>query len=460
MTEGVLWKQIVRFTVPLLIGNIFQQLYNTVDSIVVGNFVGKEALAAVGSTSMIINMLIGFFSGLATGATVVVSHYFGARDDENLHRAVHTTIAMTLLLGVVFTGVGIALTPSMLRLMSTPDDVFGASQSYLTVYFSGVIGLMIYNMGAGVLRAVGDSRNPLYFLCVSSVVNIGLDILFVPVFKMGVEGVALATIIAQFVSAALVLVVLARAQNGCRLVVRDIRLHRDILGRIFKIGLPAAIQSAIVSFSNVFVQKYINAFGSSAMAGWTTHNKIDQFISLPVQSIGIAATTCVGQNLGAGKRERAERSTKVSLTIGVCVTLALTAIAMLAATPLLKIFNSEADVIEYGRLFIMVCSPFYVFSGINQILAGSLRGSGDSRTPTLIMIISFVPFRQLYLFVSSRLTDSIIPISLGYPVGWMMATLLLSIHYARGKWRSMAPVISAAPSHADKADPAKDADKQ
>ena len=307
MTEGVIWKQLVAFALPLLIGNLFQQLYNTVDSIVVGNFVSTQALAAVGSVTPIINMLIGFFSGLATGAGVVISQYFGAHNGSMVHKSVHTTILMTIVLGVIFTFVGIGLAPVMLRFMSTPDDVMGSSSEYLRIYFGGVIGLMLYNIASGILRAVGDSKRPLYFLIVSSVVNVVLDLVFVIVFKMGVAGVAWATILAQFISAGLALYSLARSDGDYRFVIRDLRMDWMVLKKVVRIGLPAGLQMAITSFSNVFVQSYINAFGSSCMAGWTSYSKIDQFVLLPMQSLSLSATTFVGQNLGAGKLARAKK---------------------------------------------------------------------------------------------------------------------------------------------------------
>lgn len=254
MTEGVIWKQLVAFALPLLIGNLFQQLYNTVDSIVVGNFVSTQALAAVGSVTPIINMLIGFFSGLATGAGVVISQYFGAHNGEMVHKSVHTTILMTIVLGIAFTFIGIAMAPAMLRFMSTPDDVMASSSEYLRIYFGGVIGLMLYNIASGILRAVGDSKRPLYFLIVSSVVNVVFDLVFVIVFKMGVAGVAWATILAQFISAALALLSLAKSDGDYKFVIRDLRMDWMVLKKVVRIGLPAGLQMAITSFSNVFVQ--------------------------------------------------------------------------------------------------------------------------------------------------------------------------------------------------------------
>lgn len=434
MTEGVIWKQLVFFAIPLLIGNLFQQLYNTVDSIVVGNFVSTQALAAVGSTGPIINTLVGFFMGLATGASVVISQYYGARDYKNLRLAVHTTLVMTFVLSIVFTFAGIAIVPAMLRFMKTPDDVFSESVQYLRIYFAGVSGLMIYNVGSGILRAIGDSRRPLYFLCFSSLVNIVLDLLFVLQFNMGIAGVAYATIIAQFASAALILIVLSNKSEPYGIVWREIRASKSIFKVIFRVGLPAGLQQAVTSFSNVFVQSYINVFGSSCMAGWTSYSKIDQFVMLPMQSLSLASTTFVGQNLGAHQLDRAKKGMRTSLYIAIGTTLGLAVLLNIFASQLLQLFNQDPDVLHYGIIFVRFMSPFYVLCCWNQIFSGALRGAGDSTGPMLIMLSSFVVFRQIYLFVASILFDSIYVTALAYPIGWMLCSLLVYIRYRRGKW--------------------------
>ena len=438
MTEGTIWKQLIYFAFPLLIGNLFQQLYNTVDSVVVGNFVSTEALAAVGSVTPIINMLVGFFSGLATGAGVVISQFFGAKNGTMLHKAVHTTLIMTVALGVVFTFIGIFMTPLMLNLMSTPADVFDGAALYLRIYFGGVLGLMLYNMASGILRAVGDSKRPLYFLILSSLLNVVLDLTFVIVFHMGIAGVAIATIIAQFISAFLLLVVLARSHEDYRLVLSHLKLDVEILKRVVRIGLPAGLQMAVTSFSNVFVQSYINQFGSACMAGWTSYSKIDQFVLLPMQSLSLSATTFVGQNLGAGKLARAKKGTRVSMVISVIITAALTVLLIAFSSQLLMLFNQDQNVLYYGNIFIRYLAPFYVLCCINQILAGSLRGAGDATGPMIIMLMSFVVFRQLYLFIGTKfIIDNVIFVGLGYPAGWLVCSLFMAIHYFRGKWEKM-----------------------
>lgn len=436
MTHGPIMKQIFLFTVPLLIGNLFQQLYNTVDSIVIGNFAGKEALAAVGSVGAIINSLIGFFTGLATGAGVVISQYYGAKNDQKVSQATHTMVAMTLILCVILSFVGVLITPALLKAMSTPEDVIDKSAVYLRIYFSGLSGLLLYNMGAGILRAIGDSRRPLYFLIFSTCTNIVLDILFVAVLHMEVAGVAIATIIAQFLSALLMLLTLVRINSPCRISVSKLKIDPEIMKQIIQIGFPAAIQSMITSISNVFVQAYINVFGSSVMAGWSVCQKIDSFMLLPMISIALTVTTFVGQNIGARKPARAQEGTRVAFCFSAAVTVFLM-IPLLVFTPqLIRFFNSDAEVMQYGILFIRLLSPFYVICCINQIYASALRGAGNSQAPMLIMLGSFVVFRQIYLFIVSRVSGALIPTALGYPVGWLLCSVLILLYYRRFQWNT------------------------
>ena len=437
MTQGSIWKHIILFSIPLLIGNIFQQFYNTVDSIVVGNYVSKEALAAVGSSGPIINMLVGFFMGLSTGASVVISQYFGAKDEQRLKQSVQTSLLMTVGLGLILTIIGIVFAPTLLRFMSTPEDVMPESSLYLRIYFSGLLGLVIYNMASGILRAVGDSRRPLYFLCFSSIINILLDLLFVLVFHMGIEGVAYATIIAQFASAILVVYILIRSQESYALDIKNWLYSQDILKRIFMIGLPAGIQQSITAFSNIFVQGYINAFGSSCMAGWSSYSKIDTFVILPAQSIALASTTFVGQNLGARDIPRAKEGTKISLYISLTTTLILSILLNVGGVTMLKIFSSEQEVIHYGHIFLKCCSPCNVCICMNQIYAGALRGAGDSTAPMVIMLFSFVVFRQILLFIGTKIINSIYFVALSYPMGWIVCSLLMYIYYKKERWLSI-----------------------
>ena len=425
MTQGSIPKLLLEFALPLMVGNIFQMLYNTVDSIVVGNFVGTNALAAVSSTTMVTNMSVFFFNGFSIGATVIIGKYFGAGDHKKLHRAVETTMAATFLLCLLFTAFFLSANDFMLRFMKTPPDVFGEASLYLRIYFAGVTGLLLYNMGSGVLRAVGDTKRPLYFLVLTSVLNIILDLIFVLQFHMGIAGVAYATILAQFISASATMAVLIRTDDIYCFRLGDLCLDWGILKEIFCVGLPAAIQSVITSFSNIFVQSYINFFGPTIMAGWGCYNKIDQFVMLPVQSMAMASTTFVAQNVGAQKDKRADEGTVSSIILSLGIVGVITTLLVLFADTALRLFTSDEGVILSGVDFIHVNLFFMLFNCVNQVLAGALRGRGDSVAPMVIMLFSFVLIRQIYLFVMSRfISNTPLTMGFGYPVGWMTCCLL------------------------------------
>lgn len=435
MTEGSVFWHVLRFALPLLAGNIFQQLYNTVDTWVVGNYVSNEAFSAVGTVSPIINMLIGAFMGLSSGAGVVISQYYGAKNPKKVHDAVHTAIMLTFLLAIAFTALGIGITPVMLRFMKTPEEVFPESAAYLRIYFSGMTGMLFYNMGAGILRAVGDSRRPFYYLVVAAAINTVLDLVFVLMLGMGVEGVAYATIIAQAISAALTLFTLLRSNSCIRVIPRDIRIHGEMLKKTVLVGIPAALQMAITAFSNVFVQSYINQFGAACMGGWTAYSKVDQLIFLPMQSLALAATTFVGQNLGMGQIDRAKKGVRTSLIMAMVSTVVISCVVIAFAAPLVSFFNGDASVIEFGSLFLRRLTPFYVLCCINQIYSGALRGAGNSRAPMVIMLFSFVLFRQIYLYVVSHfIANEILPLAMGYPAGWLVCSLLTLAYYRRAQF--------------------------
>ena len=435
MTDGSIIKQVTLFALPLMLGNVFQMLYNTVDSIVVGNFVGKQALAAVGSTTMIVNMMVFFFNGFSTGAGVIIANLFGARNMEKLHKAIETTMAATFLLSVLFTVAGVAAVKPMLRFMATPEDVFGEATAYLQIYIGGISGLLVYNMGSGILRAVGDTMRPLYFLIFTSVLNTLLDLLFVLGLHSGIEGVAWATIISQFISAFLILLLLTRSKDIYRLTWQDLKIDRGILGGIFAVGLPAGIQSVITAFSNVFVQSYVNFFGSSCMAGWSCYNKLDQFVMLPMQSMAMAATTFVSQNIGAGRERRADQGTVITVSMSVGVTAVIVALLCLFAAPAVRLFSPDQSVIEYGVLFIRANCFFLLFNCVNHVLAGALRGRGDSKGPMIIMLLAFVGIRQVYLYVVTRfIANTPFLVGFGYPVGWTTCCII-ELTYFFLRWR-------------------------
>lgn len=432
MTEGCIWKHIVRFALPLALGYLFQQLYTTVDSIVVGNYVGKEALAAVGTTSPIINTLIGFFSGLATGGSVVIAKNYGAGNAKRVEKAVHTAITVILIFSVFATVLGVFMVPYMLNLMSTPADVYDEAEAYLQIYFAGVSSLMIYNMGSAILRAVGDSVRPLCYLICSSFVNVVFDIIFVKYMSMGVAGAAYATILSQVISAILVLVSLTVSKGMYSLHWNRLRIEMGVLKEIIYIGMPSALQQSITAFSNVFVQSYINAFGSSVMAGWSSYIKIDQFVVIPANSISMSITTFVGQNLGAFKAYRASKGTKISVGIAAAATAAVVAVLVAFAPQAIMLFNRETAVVECGTMLLRVMTPFYIVWSVNMILSGSLCGAGDTRMATLIKLFSFVIFRQIYLFAVSRLFPNVLfAVAIGYPIGWTLSAVLITVYYIR-----------------------------
>lgn len=437
MTSGSIPRHLLLFALPLFAGNVFQQLYNTVDSVIVGNYVGKEALAAIGCTAPIINTFISFFSGLSSGAGVIISNYYGAKDKKNLQSSVHTTLSLTFILCAVITCLGVFFTPALLRMMKTPEDVFREGVVYLRIYFYGVSGLLLYNTGAGILRAVGDSSRPLYVLIFCALTNTFLDIFFVKTLGWGVAGAAWATIISQALSAAVVLLLLGISKADYRIRIKELKLARGVLGAIASIGMPSAIQMAVTAFSNVFVQSYINRFGSSYMAGWAAYEKIDSFAMQPMSSLSLAVTTFVGQNFGAGKVERVRSGPKYGLLLGFSIMILLIPPLMIFAPQLVSLFNREAEVVQFGTYFIRTISVFYIALCVNQVYSGMLRGGGDSISAMVIMLFSFVAFRQVYLYIVYHMGLGVPAITLGYPVGWMMcSSLLLIYYYTKGRKRT------------------------
>ncbi len=432
LIHGHIAKSIFWFSVPLLIGNLFQQLYNTVDAYVVGNFVSKEALAAVGASSPIINMLIGFFMGLATGAGVIIAQYFGAGDNGRLKKAVHSSAALTLVMSLLLTVIGIIGTNPMLHAIGIPADVFHDSSTYLMIYFAGISFNLIYNMGSGILRAMGDSKRPLYFLIIACIVNIILDFLFVKYLHMGVAGAGYATLIAQAISAILVVIVLIRSEGPHQLFWKQIRFHFPILKKIIMVGLPTGIQQSIVSLSNVIVQSYVNAFGSSVVAGYSATIRIDGFVNLPLQSFNMAVTTFVGQNIGAKQYERVKKGSRIALwmTMAVIATMAIS--LFFFGESFIAIFNSEPDVIQAGRTMQLAFVPFYIMLPVVQIYNGVLRGAGKSSVPMYIMVFNFVILRQIYLAIVTQMTSDVYFVFMGWPVTWVTCAIMFIIYYSQG----------------------------
>lgn len=434
MTEGVIWKELLLFSIPLLLGNLFQQLYNAVDSVVVGNYIGEQALAAVGSSAPVINLLVSFFMGLAVGAGVIISRYFGARNKQGLHDAIHTSIALTFAAGFLMTIVGVVLSPYILEWVGTPDDVMANSILYLRIYFLGILSVMTYNMGSGILRAVGDSKNPLYFLIISSVTNIFLDLLFVVVFKMGIAGVGWATLISQTISAILTMILLMKTKEEYQIILRHIRFHKDLLIEIVRLGLPSGLQNAVVSFSNVIVQSNINAFGSLAMAGCGSYTKIDGFAILPVMSFSMALTTFTGQNMGAKKYDRVKKGAKTGILMSVVTIVCISALLLLLGPRVLAIFSSDPTVIHYGLYMMKVLAPGYIFLAISHAFNGIIRGAGITTIPMIVMVTCWCGLRMTWILTTVPMFHDIGVVFLGWPITWIASALWLFLYYRKGKW--------------------------
>ncbi|MDO4324565.1 MAG: MATE family efflux transporter [bacterium] len=434
MTEGVIWKQLILFSIPLLIGNLFQQLYNTVDSIVVGNFIGSEALAAVGSSNSLINLIIGMFIGIATGAGVVISQYYGARDNENMEKAVHTSIMLSIIGGGFLILLGIGASPVILRWMKTPAEVLPNSVLYLRVYFGGSLFNLVYNMCAGILRAVGDSKRPLYYLCISSMVNIVLDLLFVVAFHMGIAGVGYATVIAQAVSAVLALGALSRSYDSYHLDFRRLRIDVSLMKQILAMGIPSGVQGSIISLSNVIVQSNINSYGAVAMAGYGAYTKVDGFAMLPQQTFCMAATTFTGQNVGAKKPDRVKKSIFWGLFICGTYTIVMSAFLYLYSGNILRIFSSDTEVIRYGQLVMGMMLPFYLLLTVHQILMGTMRGAGKSMVTMMISVGNMCVLRMIYINLLVPFFPSFEAVMWCYPITWFSTALMDVLYIWKANW--------------------------
>ncbi len=439
LTEGSVLKSLLRFFFPILLGMLFQQLYNTVDAIVVGRVVGHEALAAVGgSPAVIINLVIGVFTGLASGATVIISQFFGSRDDERLSRAAHTILAFCLLAGVAVTVLGSASALWSLRLVKTPEDILDLSARYLRIYYVGAAPLLLFNVASGILRAVGDSRRPLLYLAVCCCVNIVLDLLFVAQLGMGVVGVAWATVFSQLVGAALILLRFGRSAGPERLELRRLRVEARSLRRILYIGVPAAIQGSMYSISNILIQSAINDFGTTVVAAWTAIGKFDGIYWVTSQSFGIAICTFVGQCFGAGKYDRMKEGVRkwLALDIGVSVCVSVTLLSLSRWG--LLIFTSDAAVIAEARRLMWYFAPFYAVWCFIEILSNTLRGVGDAVAPTVVSLMGVCVLRVLWLLFVFPHWHTITGVSVSYPVTWSVTALVFIIYYVRGKWLSRA----------------------
>ena len=434
MTEGNIVKSLLLFALPLIFGNLLQQMYNTADSIIVGNFVGSNALAAVGSSGSPIYLLIGFSQGLAVGAGVVVSQYLGAGDHKETREAVHTSLAIAVVMGLLLTVGGVACGRALLVAMNTPAEVLADAVTYIRIYFGGVLFSVVYNMTAGILNAAGNSRRSLVYLAWASVTNIVLDFVFIVGLRMGVAGAAIATDLSQLVSCVLSLRFLMKSEDACRVELSAIRLHRKMAGRIIRVGLPTGIQNMVISFSNVLVQASVNSYGAAAMAGFAAYMKIDGFNILPVSSISMAATTFVGQNYGAGRLDRVKRSVWVTLAIGVIYTLCTGAALLAGQDAILHLFTADEAVVTYGKLAMRWFCPFYFLLSILHGLAGAVRGTGASVPPMVVLLVSLCLFRIVWIQWVLPSFSTINGIFLLYPVSWGLGAVLMALYGWKGRW--------------------------
>lgn len=434
MTEGNIWKQLILFSIPLLLGNLFQQLYNAVDSVIVGQFVSSQALAAVGSSFPLINLLISFFMGLSLGAGVVVSKYFGARDIDNMRKSIHSSIVITFIIGVIMTFVGILACPIILKWMQTPSDVINDSIVYLQIYFGGILFTMIYNIGSGILRAVGDTKRPLYFLIICSIINIILDLLFIIFFKMGIAGAAYATVISQAISAILTMLLLINTSNEYKISFKELKLYREQTKEIIRVGIPSGIQNAVVAISNVIVQSNINSFDWVAMAGCSACQKLDGFAIMPVLSFSMAFTTFTGQNIGAKRYDRVKQGAKIGLILSLSTIICISATLLYFDEQLLSIFSDDPEVIKYGLMMMHTLIPMYFLLTITHALNGIIRGAGKTKVPMMVMIVCWCCMRMAWILTTVPLFNDIQFVFYGWPITWAASSLWLIIYYCSHKW--------------------------
>ena len=432
---GSIPRQLLAFFLPIWFGTLFQQLYNTADTLIVGNFVGTNALAAVGATGAFVNLLVGLFVGLCSGAGVVVAQSYGARDLDAVDRQVHTSLVFSVVIGALLTVVGLLTAEPVLRLMGTPEEILGDAALYLRIYFLGMIPQILYNMGTNILRAAGDSKRPLYFLIVASLVNIVLDIVFIAVFHWGVAGAALATILSQVASAVRTLLCLAGSQGmPWHLAAAKLRMERTILVAICMIGIPAAAQSALYNISNMMIQSCMNGFGTDTIAAWGVYGKIDFIFWMTINSLGISITTFAGQNFGARQYDRVRRGTRICLGMAAAAALEISVVFFLGAGPLFRLFSQDPEVIAVGVDMMHVLVPAYITYVCIEILSGALRGCGDVRVPTLITVVCGCGLRILWLVTAVPRWHTVATVEFSYPITWTLASALFVVYYKKGNW--------------------------
>lgn len=434
MTEGSILKQILKFAIPIFLGNLFQQLYNMVDSLVVGNFVGADSLAAIASTGSLIFLLVGLFTGIFSGAGVVISRYFGAGDTKKVQASIHTSVAFGIISGIIMTILGTLLAPQILKLMGTPPEIFDKAVTYVRIYFAGIITVVMYNTANGIFQAVGNSKSPLYYLIISSIINVVLDLLFVVVFKMGIAGAAIATVIAQATSVCLAFYNLTHTTDVHRVTLKKIKIHKDLLKEILSFGIPSGVQNSVIALANIVVQSNINAFGATAVAGCGSYSRIEGFVFIPVTSFAMSMTTFIGQNLGAKKYARAKKGTYFGITISMIMAETIGIIFFIFAPFLISMFTNESSVVIYGVRQARTIAPFYFLLAFSHCLAGILRGAGKSKIPMIVMLVCWCLIRVTYITIATRFFPEINIIFWAYPLTWTLSSIVFLIYYLKSNW--------------------------
>lgn len=436
ITEGAIWKQLLFFFFPILLGTFFQQLYNTIDMVIVGRFVGKEALASVGGSSgQIVNLVVGFFTGLSAGAGVIISQFYGARNADGVNAGIHTAYAFSVAGSVIFMIFGLFFAPEILKFMNTPEEVLTLSSIYLRIYFGGILFMFIYNIGSGILRALGNSKLPLYYLIVCCFVNVALDLVMVLLLDLGVAGVAIATVMAQGVSAGLVTRALMKSKDIYRLELRKIRFHVNILKSQLYLGIPGGLQSVMYSLSNIIIQSAVNVYGTDTAAAWATQGKIDAIFWMISGAFGVSITTFVGQNYGAGKFDRIEKGARICLGMDQTVSVLLSLLLFAFRRQLFGIFTNDEEVIRIGTGIMQMIAPYYVVFSFVEILSSTLRAVSDVIIPMLLTMFGVCLLRILWIFFVVPLRPSLNTIVINYPVTWTVTAVLFIIYYLYRKSR-------------------------
>lgn len=434
LTEGSIAKKLIGFTIPIFLGNLFQQLYNTADTLIVGRLIGSDALAAVGSSGNLIFLIVGFFNGLALGAGVVIARYFGAQDRENVSKAIHTTLLVGLISSAIVTLIGLVLAPQILQWMGTPDEVLPLSLEYFRTYFAGAVSMVMYNMLAGILQAMGDSRHPLYYLIAASLTNIVLDLVFIGVLGWGVFSAALATVISQAFSAILALLRLRDPNPVYHLSFRSLRIEPGVLRETLRTGLPAGVQNSVTALANVIVQSSINAFGAVAMAGSGAYSKLEGFAFLPVTCFSMALTTFISQNLGAGELDRAKKGARFGMFCSMAMAELVGIVFFVFASPLMAAFNGDPGVIASGVARARICALFFFLLAVTHCISGVMRGSGHSMVPMIVMLVCWCVIRVTYITVTVQFIPKIEVVYWAYPITWILSSAVLAIYYKKANW--------------------------